>query len=134
MPVDGSFSIEPFAAWPTTSQRNLATFGSLATVAKPSQALDAKFSVTADGTLIDCAAGLAPACGNGYFFFAVCLMTGAENSGLADVSPGLNVDALRGASGAPLAFAPSAIRAVPEPGSGASLLGAAGNPRCRSQR
>jgi hypothetical protein len=114
VPVDGLFTLDQYAAWPTSTQRNLATAGAQASTAHLEQIVDTHFSVTADGTLIDCAPGLAPVCGNYFFFFTVFMVAGSENGGLADFTHTLSVEAIHAGAQAPVSFEPTALP-VPEP-------------------
>ena len=126
--LTGSAALAQFAAWPTTTQRNLATFGALAT-ASPTQIfqqVDTHFSVTADPSRADC--GTTPVwavCGSNVYWFHLFVLGGAQNGAVADLTHTLKVDDIRILGGNPIVFTPGQeiqVLSVPEPSSVCLLI------------
>ena len=120
--AEGNALLEELAHWPTTTQRNLATFGAQVNTAGTENSVDTRMSVTADGTRINCDPALASPCGAYFFYFNVFLFTGAVNGGVADFSHSLAVESFRTGSGPSQVFGSSPLSAVPEPSMAACLL------------
>ena len=122
--------LEQLANFPTTQTGSLTTFGALAAPGagrEPSLQINDTLSVTAQGTPIVCPAGVSGGvCGTTWYWFAVTLLTGAENGASANFGHTLVATDLQVPAGTTISFASGEaiplVTSVPEPSTWASFL------------
>jgi hypothetical protein len=123
--AEGDALLHQLSTLGTSTQTHLDTFGAQSDAMHPALNVDTDLHVTANGTRINCDAGVpAPvsaACGRYFYFMDVFLFTGAQNGGVADFSHTLTVNSFSvdGAAAQPF----GATSTVPEPGSALLLAG-----------